>query len=293
MEKYIHTFWNSFVGYWNYLYQEITTPGWHNYFYALLLVTVLLLLVERFNPWRKQPFVRKGFYLDLFYVFFNFFLFSAIGFSALSNTVSLFFVDVLAQIGIENTVAIRVMNWPVWAQLLTLFILRDFIHWNVHRLLHKVPWMWEFHKIHHSVTQMGVAAHLRYHWMETIFYRTIEYIPLALIGFGIDDFFAVHIFALFIGHLNHTNINFDWGPLKYIFNSPSMHAWHHVKELPKERKHGVNFGISLSLWDYLFGTVYWPGNAAEKALGIEDELNEENFWEQNIRPFQRLFGSKK
>jgi sterol desaturase/sphingolipid hydroxylase (fatty acid hydroxylase superfamily) len=29
-----------------------------------------------------------------------------------------------------------------------------------------------------------------------------------------------------------------------------MHIWHHSKKIPN--KYGVNFGISLSLWDYIF-----------------------------------------
>lgn len=57
------------------------------------------------------------------------------------------------------------------------------VQWNTHRLLHKVPFLWEVHKVHHSVREMGYAAHLRYHFGETIVYRTIEYIPLAIISF--------------------------------------------------------------------------------------------------------------
>jgi AraC-like DNA-binding protein len=62
--------------------------------------------------------------------------------------------------------------------MLLLFLVRDFVQWNVHRLLHRAPRLWEFHKVHHSVQQMGFAAHLRYHFMENIVYRTLEYIPL-------------------------------------------------------------------------------------------------------------------
>ncbi|PTB90563.1 hypothetical protein C9994_17185, partial [Marivirga lumbricoides] len=198
--------------------------------------------------WRKnQPRIRKDFWLDAFYMFFNFFLFSLVGYYAFSNVFVQLFNDFLAIFGITNLVAFEIQTWPVWAQLLTLFILRDFIHWNVHRLLHRVPWLWEFHKVHHSVEQMGFAAHLRFHWMETIVYRTIEYIPLAMIGFGIQEFLLVHLFALSIGHFNHSNIRVPLGPLKYLFNNPQMHIWHHAKHLPV--KHGVNYGISLSIWD--------------------------------------------
>lgn len=95
---------------------------------------------------------------------------------------------------------------------------------------------------------MGYAAHLRYHFMETIVYRSIEYLPLAMIGFGISDFMLVYVFTLAIGHLNHANIYLPLGPLRYVFNNPQMHIY--PKSNPSGR-YGVNYGITLSLWDYL------------------------------------------
>ena len=84
--------------------------------------------------------------------------------------------------------------------------IRDFIQWNIHRLLHRVNFLWEFHKVHHSVEQMGFAAHLRYHWMENVFYTPMKYIAVMLIGgFTPDQAFIVFYFAIAIGHLNHAN----------------------------------------------------------------------------------------
>jgi sterol desaturase/sphingolipid hydroxylase (fatty acid hydroxylase superfamily) len=233
-------------------------------------------------PWRKnQEKVRHDFWLDAFYMFFNFFLFSLVAYNAISNVAVQAFTDFLALFGVKNLVAINVANLPGWVQLLTLFLVRDFIQWNIHRLLHKVPWMWEVHKVHHSIEEMGFAGHLRYHWMENVIYRTLEYIPLAMIGFGIQDFFIVHIFTLAIGHLNHANIYLPLGPLKYIFNSPQMHLWHHAEELPKERRNGVNFGITLSMWDYIFGLNYVPKEDGNIKLGFDDmDKYPKSFWKQ-------------
>ncbi len=287
MEKYWQIFIDSFTGYFNYLVGEIINPSWHNYFWMLILVSMLFYSVELIKPWRKdQPVIRKDFWLDGFYMFFNFFLFSLIGYNAVSNVFVELFNDFLGLFGITNLVALSVASFPKWAQLLTLFILRDFIQWNIHRLLHRVPTLWEFHKVHHSVKQMGFAAHLRYHWMENIVYRTLEYIPLGMIGFGIYDFFAVHIFALSIGHFNHSNVKLPLGPFKYIFNNPQMHIWHHAKELPN--KYGVNFGISLSIWDYLFKSDYIPYEGRDIELGFsEDEYFPQTFVMQGIYPWKK------
>jgi sterol desaturase/sphingolipid hydroxylase (fatty acid hydroxylase superfamily) len=267
--EYIDIFISSFKDYARYVGNEVFNLHWGNYLYWLIGISLFFYALELTIPWRKkQAKIRKDFWLDAFYMFFNFFLFSLVGYYAFSNVFVQLFNDFLGLFGIENLVAIEINTWPVWAQLLTLFIIRDFIHWNVHRLLHRVPALWEFHKVHHSVEQMGFAAHLRFHWMETIVYRTIEYIPLAMIGFGIQEFLLVHLFALAIGHFNHSNIRVPLGPFKYIFNNPQMHIWHHAKHIPS--KTGVNFGISLSLWDYIFRTNYIPKDGRDEKLGFDD-----------------------
>ncbi|MDX5419549.1 MAG: sterol desaturase family protein, partial [Hymenobacteraceae bacterium] len=178
MEKYWNIFTSSFSDYGSYLWREMLHPSWGNYFYWLLGISLFFWLLEIVLPWRKgQAKIRQDFWLDGFYMFFNFFLFSLVGFNAISNIGVKAFNDFLALFGIQNLVAFEIQSRPVWAQLLTLFVLRDFIQWNVHRLLHRSDFLWRFHKVHHSVQQMGFAAHLRFHWGETVVYRTLEYIP--------------------------------------------------------------------------------------------------------------------
>jgi len=286
VQTYYDLFFGSFSGYWNYLKNEILYPGWHNYFYWLLGLSLAVWLLEIILPWRKnQSIFRRDFWLDGFYMFFNFFLFSLVAYNAISNITVQVFNDFLGLFGITNLVAINVASWPQWLQLLVMFVIADFIQWNIHRMLHKYPRLWEFHKVHHSVKEMGFAAHLRFHWMETVIYKSIQYIPLAMLGFGIDDFFLVHIFSVAIGHLNHSNLYITYGPLKYILNNPAMHIWHHAKHLP-DGSAGVNFGLSLSIWDYLFGTVHLPSNGRDIELGFpKDENFPKQFFTQITHPF--------
>lgn len=287
--EYLQLIIDSYAGYGDYLWREITIPSWHNYFYWLLGVSVFFFAVEWFRPWhKKQPAFRKDFWLDVFYMFFNFFLFSLIVYNAASNVVVQALNDGLAAIGITNLVAFEVMQWPMWAHLLLGFVVRDFVQWWIHRLLHKVPHLWEFHKVHHSVAQMGFAAHLRYHWMENVVYRSLEYLPLALIGIGLRDFFIIHIFTLAMGHFNHSNIHLRLGPLKYLFNNPQMHIWHHAYHLPANKKTGVNFGLTLSLWDYLLGTSYIPHEGRDIKLGFPGmEEFPKDFVGQNLHGLSR------
>ncbi len=318
--RYIELFIEGYKGYAGYLWYEITHPSFKNYFYWLIVVSLFFFVLEVVIPWRKkQAVLRKDFWLDGFYMFFNFFLFSLIIYSAASNVVVNLFNDGIKAItdGFDLQALNPMNSWPVWAILLVGFVVRDFVQWWVHRLLHRFDWLWQFHQVHHSVEEMGFAAHLRYHWMENVVYRTLEYIPLALLGIGLHDFFIIHIFTLAWGHYNHSNISVNhrftgaivfgligiilsqnllgfhlvdtptlvtsllWiagaagigylliGPvMKYIFNSPEMHIWHHSYELPEERRYGINFALTLSVWDYLFGTAYIPHNGKDIRLGF-------------------------
>ena len=290
MEKYLETIKSSYTGYWNYIQKSVLMElNWENYFYGLILISLIVWGLEIFFPWRKnQPIIRKDFWLDTFYMFFNFFLLNLIVLIALSNTAALFFNDVLAivNLSIANFQLFDIDTFPYWARLLVFFVIIDFVQWFTHTLLHKYQFLWNFHKVHHSVKQMGFAAHLRYHWMEPVFYNSMKYIPLAIMGgFSAQDVAIVHFFNIAIGHLNHANINWDYGYLKYILNNPKMHIWHHAKELPKGRKNGVNFGITLSIWDYIFKTNYIPYSGRDIELGFEgDEEFPKDFIKQELYP---------
>ena len=99
-------------------------------------------------------------------------------------------------------------------------------------------------------------------------------------GFEPEQAYIVHFFAIAIGHLNHANIKITYGPLKYFLNNPVMHLYHHAHDLPAG-KYGVNFGISLSLWDYIFKTNYIPEDSGAIELGFEgDEKIPNSFWKQ-------------
>lgn len=293
MQKYIDIIKNSYSGYWNYLKNEILFQNnWDNYFYGLIIISLIIWGLEILFPWRKnQSIFRKDFWLDTFYMFFNFFLLNLIVLIALSNTVAQFFNDILKSIGVSlsNFQLFDSTDLPKWFGLLIFFLVSDFVQWNTHRLLHRVPWLWNFHKVHHSVKEMGFAAHLRYHWMEPVVYKSLLYIPLALIAnYKAQDVAIVYFFSIVIGHLNHANLGWDYGFLKYIFNNPKMHIWHHAKELPKNVRFGVNYGLTLSIWDYLFKTNHVPFNGRDIELGFEnDEQFPKSFINQELYPLNK------
>ena len=293
MEKYLEIIKNSYSSYWNYLKQSVLMDlNWENYFYGLLIISLVVWGLEVAFPWRKnQALFRKDFWLDVFYMFFNFFLLNLIVLIALSNSAAEVFNDLLGLVGISisSFQLLEINKLPFAGRILLFFVVVDFTQWWTHRLLHRFEFLWNFHKVHHSVKQMGFAAHLRYHWMEPIIYNSLRYIPLAIIGgFSAQDVAFVHFFAITIGHLNHANINLNYGFLKYILNNPKMHIWHHAKELPEDRKYGVNFALTLSIWDYLFKTNYIPHSGRDLEIGFEDDENfPKNFLQQGVYPLRK------
>ncbi|MEM9260059.1 MAG: sterol desaturase family protein [Bacteroidota bacterium] len=335
MNHYVDIVLRSYQDYASYLWNDITHPQWNSYFYALIFVSLVFFILEVVIPWRKQqPILRKDFFLDAFYMFFNFFLFSLVAYNAASNVLVELVNDGIQYLfqGFDLQQSNPMYAWPLWAILLTGFVIRDFIQWWVHRLLHRVEFLWKFHQVHHSIEEMGFAGHLRFHWMETVVYRTVEYLPLALLGIGLYDFFIIHLFSLAWGHYNHANfrlrhwisggiiglliglavgsssseidvistpnflttvlgggLGFLFGAvalrplMPYVFNGPEMHLYHHARVLPEDRHYGVNFGLTLAIWDYLFGTDYVPEKSGTIALGFDGmEEFPEDFVHQSL-----------
>lgn len=286
MSHYAQTFANAFTGYARWVWTDVSQPGPHAYFTLLVVATGTLLTWEQLAPWRRQPRVREGFWLDAFYLLFNFYLFGLLGFQALATTTHTAFLDALSALGVSDLALVDVGGLPKVAQLTLYLALRDLLQYGVHRLLHAVPLLWRFHQVHHSVRQMGVAANLRFHPMETIVYRSLEAIPMALVSFGLDDMFAVYAFGLVVGHWNHANIRLPLGPLRYVLNGPQMHIFHHAATPP--RPHGANFGVVLSVWDWVFGTAWMPDEGRDHALGFEGvERYPRGFLAQLVAPLRR------
>lgn len=277
-------------GLWGYITHPFNSNGIPNMLYFLIFISVFIWLLEIVVPWRKnQRIFRRDFWLDTFYMFFNFFLFRVLLFAALVKITYTLFVSFLELFGYQGGAMLDLsqLHWGV--QLALYFLIADITQWGVHVLLHRVPLLWRFHKVHHSVKEMGFAAHLRYHFMENVFYQPAKYVALSLLfGFELQYAFYVYYTATLIGHINHANLNIDYGPLKYILNNPKMHIWHHAKELPNEHPYGMNYGISLSIWDYLFRTAYVPSDGRDIELGFDDvDDYPKGFIGQVIEPFKR------
>ena len=238
------------------------------YFFWLLVISVSCWVLERLIPWRpSQRAWRDQFGQDLFWLVFNGHYAGILLASAstwlVENLNRAFGTGFLPMPG-----PIRfLMERPLWLQFLVFLIVKDFLEFLIHNLLHRVPWLWEFHKLHHSIRELDWIGNMRFHWMEIAVYHSLTYFPLFLLDVNSRVILWIAIFTTIIGHLNHSNLNLDWGVFRYLLNSPRLHVWHH--DLVQHDRHGQNFGVVFSLWDYLFGTAYAPAQGYPARLGFE------------------------
>ena len=180
--EYIELFIESFLGTLNWTIRQIVfkVPNSQNYFWGLIFISSIVWGLELVFPWRKnQKIFRKDFWLDLFYMFFNFSIFSIIitGFYKVFNEISIDFLNI-------SPSSISVLDLSYFnptIQLLVFFVILDFFQWMTHILMHKYSFLWKFHKVHHSSKEMGFAAHFRYHWMENILYKPLKVFAVMLI----------------------------------------------------------------------------------------------------------------
>jgi sterol desaturase/sphingolipid hydroxylase (fatty acid hydroxylase superfamily) len=263
-------------------------PFSENYFWGLIIISLVVWIFEIIFPWRKsQKIFRKGFWIDIIYMFFNFFLFSIIivGFYEAFNKL----LYDLFGIASNSIALIDLSTFSQISQLIIFFITLDFFQWLTHIMMHRFDFLWKFHKVHHSVKEMGFAAHFHYHWMENILYKPLKVFAVMLIGgFEPEQAYLIHFLTITIGHLNHSNIKLSYGALKYIFNNPIMHLHHHASSSSNNFKTGVNFAISLSIWDYIFKTNYIPNENGDTKLGYEgDQSMAKSFFGQLFYGFKK------
>ncbi len=240
------------------------------YFFWLLIISIFCWILERLFSWReKQKALRDQIGQDFFWLIFNGhfagILLAYFTFWVVTQINNIFLSSQLPSADQLNLLS----NNPIWIQFFVYFILSDFIEWCVHNLLHRISWMWEFHKLHHSIVELDWIGNFRFHWMEIIIYRSIKYFPLVVLGVNGEIILMIAVVATLIGHLNHSNLKMDYGIFRYIFNSPRFHVWHH--DVILQGQHGQNFAIVFSTWDWIFGTAFYPADKEQpELLGFED-----------------------
>ena len=175
-----------------------------------------------------------------------------------------------------------VAQLPWLLQFLLAIVIADFAEWSIHWALHKVPFLWRFHSIHHSSRALDWIAGSRSHFLDDTLVRGFILVPLML-GFSQDVIVAYLIFVTLHATWTHCNFapNAKW--LEPYLVVPRYHHWHHSSETQAIDK---NFAIHFPWIDKIFGTYYYPDTWPE-SYGLSGEEISPSFLGQTIEPFMK------
>jgi sterol desaturase/sphingolipid hydroxylase (fatty acid hydroxylase superfamily) len=175
-----------------------------------------------------------------------------------------------------------ITSQPFWLQFIEVMILADFGIYFGHRLLHTVPFLWKFHAVHHSATELDWASSYRNHPVDHAIMRGSMLLPILVIPFSLEVISAHGIFFGAFSAFLHTNTPIQWGRLGILFGSPAFHRWHH-SDLTEARD--KNFVVHFPWVDALFGTLYLPAEPS-KTTGTDEPIPT-SFVQQLLYPFRR------
>lgn len=152
--------------------------------------------------------------------------------------------------GIANVVP---LPWVACCALL--LIVDSFAAFWVHRMMHAAPLLWRVHRVHHADTVVDVSTSLRNHPLELLITVPVASLVVLLIGAPVSVVLAVQTAGVAAAIWQHADIRLPRRldrALARIVVTPRLHRLHHN---PERAIHDSNFGESLTLWDWLFGTL--------------------------------------
>ncbi len=260
--------------------------------FVMLLVVFGLIFapMERLFPWsRKWLDGGNDTAVDLM------FYFSGVIWSILANFVVLFLaLGYLA----EQIEPYGHQLWPDylpgWVQVFLFILGKDFLRYWYHRAFHEIPFLWRFHKVHHSVERLYWLNGIRAHPVEIVGQACFYAVPIALLQPGPEIVMVSVLMQLAIGIFQHSNIGLKLGFWEYIFSIGDNHRYHHYPSSVGDS----NYGGEFIVWDILFGTFHKPkGEIPQDRIGIDHAPNYPLTWMGlMIAPFipdQTVFSGEK
>lgn len=157
-------------------------------------------------------------------------------------------------------------TWPWLLQGLVFLLVNDFARYWMHRWHHESNFLWRFHRVHHTVTQMDAMSTFRVHLFEAAFKYGFIVLPFHFMHCDKSVIVLYSTVDILKGFWHHANIRTHIGKLNYIFNSAELHWWHHSVEAKGQL---ANYGSILSIWDWLFGTAYYEKGVWPEQIGVE------------------------
>ena len=245
----------------------------------IIFTGLLFIPIEKlFAKYPDQPVFRDDWREDLFYFFVSSLLVQVLTFLSLSPTTA------LVKHTHWTTLRSWVANQYLIVQFFEIMFLTDLVQYWVHRLFHRIPFLWKFHAVHHSAQQMDWIAGARMHFIEIVILRGTTIIPMYLLGFANPALYAYVLLVYVHSTFVHANVGWNFDRVGKFMVTPRYHHWHHGIE---KEAIDVNFSIHFPLIDRVFGTYYLPPGQWPKGYGIDGHPVPKSYVGQFMYPFTK------
>lgn len=169
---------------------------------------------------------------------------------------------------------------------LMLWLMADFANYWNHRMYHRLRALWPLHAVHHSAQVLTPLTTYRQHPLGLLVSAAISSVIVGvLLGLLVGAFdpnasiakiaganaFLV-VTNLTIANFHHSHIWISFGPvIERLVISPAQHHIHHSN---KPRHYNKNYGQTLAVWDWMFGTLYLTKEREDLTFGLTDPADE-------------------
>ena len=175
-------------------------------------------------------------------------------------------------------------HWPLWLQVVLTLAAAELGYYWIHRLSHERAALWPFHAIHHSAPRLYWLNAGREHPIGVALFYVAGALPLIILGAPAETLLFFYVIEAVHGQFQHCNVSLALGPLNRIFSSADLHRWHHSDDI---REANNNFGLTLSIWDSVFGTRYLPEEKEVEHIGISGMPDfPQSFGQQMLAPLR-------
>jgi len=219
---------------------------------------ILFVALERIFPYNKgQKVLREGFFDDLaLYTIAQSYILGIIIFTSIIENID-------SWTGLSRLQLLS--GWPLWLQLVFFTVTHDlYIYW-MHRWQHNNKYLWRLHEAHHTPREVDWLSGSRSHAFEILINQTVEFTPIILLGASPEVVACKGVISAVWGMYIHSNLNLNTGRLQFVINGPEMHRWHHTTGRGRNR----NFSTKLAIWDWIFGTAFFPKPEKAREYGLK------------------------
>ncbi len=230
--------------------------------FAVLAVFVLVVPFEKLFPRHQQRVRRPELGTDLAYAF-------------TSGPLGVLGIVVGAVVAVLSLVWLPalllrpfVLALPPAVNLVAGLLLFDVAVYWTHRFAHEVPFLWRFHKIHHSTRRLDWISGVRSHPFDGVI-GAPAFVVVIVAGFSVQVSGALLVLQTIVGLFLHANVRWRLRPLHRVVVTPEFHHWHHANE---PAAHHTNYSGLLPIWDVVFGTYRMPTDQRPSVYGIDEEL---------------------